>query len=329
MLFLQHRRTELGSEAIMGPRSSPQKRLDTMAPQGASKRRRKPLKYPIIGEDWGEQEPPSLADEQSVSLTPPHTGSPNNAGEQGKKGGTMVQHLISGYFTPDRVPLRSGMGGIGPASLGLTSGGSPCNDGMGFDILEIVEQTTIEMGDGDSGLEGGVNNQIVLVTSEVMEEVTGDDCVPEGKNGENNCVSTLTPSEDDCEEDRKCMRGEGALVTDDMDDDCTWGMTKKEEVTENICEPVDVMRRQECEVTLPPSVNECVVDDLEAPTENECVWGVRGWCKTHKIYGKKYTTTSKDWEKKKDGTFGWVYKRKTNYTCTGVRGMGDLVLLHW
>ena len=140
-------------------------------------------------------------------------------------------------------------------------------------------------------------------------------------------MSTLTPSEDDCEEDRKCMRGEGALVTDDMDDDCqndcTWGMTKMEEVTENICEPVDAMRRQECEVTLPPSVNECVVDDLEAPTENECVWGVRGWCKTHKIYGKKYTTTSKDWKKKKDGTFGWTYRKKTNYTCTGVRGVGD------
>ena len=99
----------------------------------------------------------------------------------GRRGG--VQHLISGYFTPDRAPLRSGIGGIGPAPLGLTSGGSPCNDGMGFDILEIVEQTTIEMGDGDSGLEGGVNNQIVLVTSEVMEEVTGDDCVPEGENG--------------------------------------------------------------------------------------------------------------------------------------------------
>ena len=41
----QHRRTELGSGAIMGPRSSPQKRLDTTASQGARKRRRKTLKY--------------------------------------------------------------------------------------------------------------------------------------------------------------------------------------------------------------------------------------------------------------------------------------------
>ena len=99
-IWEQHRRTELGSEAIIGPRSSPQKRLDIMAPQGASKRRRKPLKYPIIGEDWGEQEPPSLADEQSVSLTPPHTGSPNNAGEQGTMRGALVQPLIYRDISP-------------------------------------------------------------------------------------------------------------------------------------------------------------------------------------------------------------------------------------
>ena len=41
----QHRRAELGSGAIMGPKSSPQKRVDTTAPQGAKKRRRKTLKY--------------------------------------------------------------------------------------------------------------------------------------------------------------------------------------------------------------------------------------------------------------------------------------------
>ena len=46
-----------------------------------------------------------------------------------------------------------------------------------------------------------------------------------------------------------------------------------------------------------------------------------GWCKTHKMYGKKFITTSKEWRKKKDGTFAYMYKRKTNYTCIGARGM--------
>ena len=51
----QQRRTDLGTDAILGPKSSPQKRMRS-APQGARKRRRKTPKYPTIGEDWGEQE---------------------------------------------------------------------------------------------------------------------------------------------------------------------------------------------------------------------------------------------------------------------------------
>ena len=46
-IWEQHRKAELGSEAIMGPKPSPQKRVDTMAPQGANKQRRKCLKYPM------------------------------------------------------------------------------------------------------------------------------------------------------------------------------------------------------------------------------------------------------------------------------------------
>ena len=57
--------------------------------------------------------------------------------------------------------------------------------------------------------------------------------------------------------------------------------------------------------------------------ENECVWGVRGWCKTHKAYGKKSITTTKIWKQKKDGTFGNAYKKKTSYTCSRMSVKGD------
>ena len=52
----EHRKgEELGTEAILGPRSSPVKRTDSEAPNGASKKRRRILKYSCIGEDWGSQ----------------------------------------------------------------------------------------------------------------------------------------------------------------------------------------------------------------------------------------------------------------------------------
>ena len=60
-----------------------------------------------------------------------------------------------------------------------------------------MEQTTFEM--GDSGVvEGGINIQTVLVTPKMMmEEVTRDDCAPDGNIGDYSCVSMITPSEED------------------------------------------------------------------------------------------------------------------------------------
>ena len=284
----QNRRAELGSGAIMGPKSSPQKRVDTTAPQGAKKRRRRTLKYPTIGEDWGEQEPPTLAEEQSVLTTPPpHTGSPNNAGEQGIKRGHLFQPLILGYLTPDRVP----------------STGGPCEKD------QILERTTFEIIGNNCGGDREVNTQLALGTTEKIEDVRCDDRVLVERNRENDCVSTLPPSENscqldervlktttfsECEEDAESMKSEGPLGGGDMN--------------------VEVENERAGGVTSTAEKD---------PIENDCVWGVRGFCKTHRMYGKKYSTSSKDWKKKKDGTFGWTYRKKTNYTCTGVRGVGD------
>ena len=60
-----------------------------------------------------------------------------------------------------------------------------------------------------------------------------------------------------------------------------------------------------------------------SPAKNECVWGLRGWCKIHKLYGKKLVTTTKVWKKKKDGTFGNAYRKKTSYTCSGLGERGN------
>ena len=134
--------------------------------------------------------------------------------------------------------------------------------------MKKMEQTTFEM--GDSGVvEGGINIQTVLVTPKMMmEEVTRDDCAPDGNIGDYNCVSMITPSEedkqlhvkdlimttfDDCEEDGEYIKGGGALVTIDM----------KNDDVKNV--------------------------DVKAPTENECVWGVRGVVQdTQNVWSKVY-----------------------------------------
>ena len=46
----------------------------------------------------------------------------------------------------------------------------------------------------------------------------------------------------------------------------------------------------------------------------ECTFK-RGTCITHKLKGKKITHTNKFWTKKKDGMFGWSYRRKIVYEC--------------
>ena len=119
-------------------------------------------------------------------------------------------------------------------------------------------------------------------------DVTRDDRALVGRDGENDCVSTLPPSTKncqldvrvlkrttftECEEDARCMKSEGTLSGGDMnvENECARGITSTA---------------------------------VKAPSENDCVWGIRGFCKTHKSYGKKYTTSSKDWKLKKDGTFG-------------------------
>ena len=49
-------------------------------------------------------------------------------------------------------------------------------------------------------------------------------------------------------------------------------------------------------------------------TVNACVLK-KDWCITHEVKCRKMTRTGKDWKKKKNGLFGWVYKKETYYRC--------------
>ena len=41
----------------------------------------------------------------------------------------------------------------------------------------------------------------------------------------------------------------------------------------------------------------------------------KGTCVVHKLKGKKMTQSSKFWTKKKDGMYGWSYRKKVTYEC--------------
>ena len=41
----------------------------------------------------------------------------------------------------------------------------------------------------------------------------------------------------------------------------------------------------------------------------------RGTCLNHNIKGRKMTKTSSHWAKKKNGEFGWSYRKKVYYKC--------------
>ena len=48
-----------------------------------------------------------------------------------------------------------------------------------------------------------------------------------------------------------------------------------------------------------------------------CIINKVGWCATHKLQTRKIISTKSRWDKKRDGTWGWVRRRKTTFTCRG------------
>ena len=55
-----------------------------------------------------------------------------------------------------------------------------------------------------------------------------------------------------------------------------------------------------------------VANDSE---QQECVFKRGGRCVNHDMMGEKIVETSKVWDKKKNGMFGWKTRMKTRYVC--------------
>ena len=70
----------------------------------------------------------------------------------------------------------------------------------------------------------------------------------------------------------------------------------------------------------PPSDDKLSVNEIHTRGDvdeqvAECVYKRGGWCYTHKMYGDKSVKKWSVWGQKRDGTFGYLSRSSTNYSC--------------
>ena len=63
-------------------------------------------------------------------------------------------------------------------------------------------------------------------------------------------------------------------------------------------------------------LSRCTIPKVDTNSElQECVFKRGGRCVNHDMIGEKIVETSKVWDKKKNGMFGWKTRTKTKYVC--------------
>ena len=91
----EHSKTvELGRDAILGPRSSPTKRMMEQT-EGAVNKRRKKLRFELIEEGWGElQEQQGAGEEMQQAQAPPEYPSTREQETGSGEPPISLQHLV-------------------------------------------------------------------------------------------------------------------------------------------------------------------------------------------------------------------------------------------
>ena len=103
----------------------------------------------------------------------------------------------------------------------------------------------------------------------------------------NVCMQIGTPS---VEQDKKLLKGMNS--DENVNVNGIMGMTNDEKMNEN-----GVIERNS--------------------TDEKCEHNKKGWCDKHEEYARKVCTTKKVWSKKKNGLFGYLIRKQTNYQCMG------------
>ena len=312
----RNRTRELGSEAIMGPTTSPKKRAKDME-EGAetglkgSKRKRRKLKHEVLQEGWGEhpmdqgadqEVPGARREEQRPHPTPREQGSPPVLVEQGNvEQGTppalvrgsrvpreqsLIQLEITPYCCstpPDKTTSRADKQLLevsqprDPPATRNSSGGSPSMD----------EQVGGSKGNEDDDQFGTSRND--QEGNKIDRNVVGGDLM-----FKYDVISRLGDDHDDQDEGLKVCQ-----TTPSVGDSCTTvGGRKLRD------------RDQVAELSL-----QAGTDKNTQKADNQCDFKRGGKCIIHGVIGEKRVNTSKIWDKKKNGLFEWIVKTKTTYVC--------------
>ena len=288
----QQKARELGNEAILGPKSSPQKRIADMeqeeqAPTG-NKRRRRKLKHGLIEEGWGEQP-------DQPELTPaPREPAPTEVEQQHpcyrEQASTtreeqtwsrppleraLNQTKLTGYFNP-------------AATKGQTTTGNPVAS-SGDDPEIVVREAAVQC----EQFEESTRVENVAISTEKVTRLDGENTpvpivqcdVVLPSQGSTIPVQLSAPSDD--EKLETSVRRKPSARVDVV---CDTGKPL-----------LDLGRNNTVNIDTKPTVR--------------CEFKRGGKCLQHGCMGMKQESTVKKWCKKKDGTFGWKTMRKTDYKC--------------
>ena len=299
----QLRREEMGDGAKMGPTTSPVKRSKEQLEggcEGVPKKRRKKLKYEVLGADWGEQEQaqgapqynvepqhkmsPAIPREQEPiqeaplnSVEPQVNGSPAIYGEQKLKQRRISEFLNPG--APAELPESSPTGGRAPWDLSTKKITKNCTDESGDDISFVVVD-----GGSDTCTEvvgNKTQNDVLARNTDKGVLCTDGTTITRGNTMENKPLATPSGGEKSELDTRESKTSASQSVSQGLEFGKMNSGTK--------CESIDM---------------------------NECEFKRGGMCKTHLVKGMKVVTKSKEWVKMKNGLFGYVTKQLTTYRCS-------------
>ena len=300
------RARELGREAILGPKSSPMKRINEE--QGArreSKRRRRTLKHKLLEEGWGE---PPLPIQQGAAKKAPQeiweqeqeTGegaakqAPQDIQEQEQDTGEErgdVERMGSRVAREQSLVQLSMTGFLNPAP---SNQGWPAMANQGARREEVDHSATITSSRGSPSKGGGV-----VIYQEKLEDELFEDCQETLLEDEHWSGGSSTVIENECD-DRRGINGMNVELND-RDDVNTPETSVGETAAEN------VLRKPLDNDQVPAAGCDTGTDGNDViSTITMCKHKRGGMCITHGTKGTKVMESVKVWSKKKDGLFGYV-----------------------
>ena len=300
---------ELGSEAILGPKTSPMKRAkeqDEQTPENGRKRRRRRLKHGLVEEGWGEpqtpqgagqptqsREPTTSREQYSQAREPTSSREPRTVSRAPSREHALMQPRITGFLNPAPSPgepmneptdrpitgNQVASSDQDPTAIRSLGCGSPCNE-KDDSINQWDDEITFGTSMNIVKLKEGGSNEYLITTYSMSNEECGET--------KHECAIK-------CEE--------------------SMGKTAPSVRNVSMRKPGTECGLRNATESHEPRKLEMIVRKSESENVPECEFKKGGRCIVHDCVGRKSTTTKKVWTKKRDGGYGWTTRQQTTYKC--------------